>query len=266
MQAYADTTVIARAIFGDSEEREAIATAKGNRELVATDYVREQYRASFVNDAVLLHTLVRESATVGEAMRRLGRYPRVRQRDRAREVFSLLLDDPRYRSDRRLTLDMLEVFIEVELDARFREAADGGIVEITGCTLGGPDPERVGSLYHFKPRCRKSDPPRCNVGDFLATKKRELRDIGQGPDAIDEAQTGLRDACRTATEAPHEIRGNLCRRTMSDTIIALSPPEGVPLCTTDVDDVEAVCAQIGRPLIDCRRSAFRDSTKGGTAT
>ena len=245
---FLDTSAQGERIFGE-KRRELDALVRRQSARTST-YVWEEFRCTFLRDAVLFHQLLVDANwSVPDALRRSERYQpqQPRRQKRVRQVYYNLLDDGELEDIR----DRLELLIEGVLESRFwAGVAAADTARETGCVHGGSPPRREGDTYRFGPSCRADKPPPCAIEHFWRSHADELAAVAEGAEHLpDDLQEAPRTAAaiRSGAAKPH---GNNCHKHLSDCVIATeaSPDDGI--LTTNVRHFRPICELIGRTLYD----------------
>ena len=256
---HADTTVLARRVFGDTSERQAARRALAGCQVCVCGYVVSQLRATFVYDAALLHQLMTDSeGDRHEALRRLRKYPAAGQKQRVIEVYAELFSREEFGDDAQQVLDYLEMLIEGGLMDDFTDGAEL-LRDAIRCTRADNADRREGRTYRPSKRCQRRDLPSCGIVEYLRNRRPQLRMLRDGPEELDRnVHSGFREVARRVHSDPDRVRGNNCIVVLSDAIIALECPEGARVCTTNMKDFEPICQALGMPR---PRDARPDTSK-----
>jgi hypothetical protein len=245
---FLDTAAQGERLFG-SRWREFAALVRRHKARTST-YVWEEFRCTFLRDAVMFHQLLAEEGwSVPDALRRSERYPpaQPRRQQRIRQVCYKLLEEGSAEDIR----DRLELLIEGVLESRFWHRISGhDVARETGCVHGGPPPRREGATYRFDPSCATPKPPPCAIREFWEAHEAELAAIADGAEHLpDDMQVAVERAAaiRAGTRGPH---GETCHVHLADCVIATEASPDDEILTTDLKHFRPICALIGRKLYE----------------
>jgi len=246
---FLDTSAQGERVFG--RRRDEIYALISRQQARTSQYVWEEFRCTYLRDAVLFHRLLSEEGwDVARALERADTYPTPpRSQARIRQVFRRLIqswaasvDDLR---------GALENLIEGGLEDRFWSGLDReATLRETDCRHGGPPPRREGPTYRFRPTCTAAKPPPCGIRPFWETHAVELAAVADGAEHLPDdlakaAETAA--AIRTGRGTPH---GNNCHKHLSDCVIAAEASPDDHIFTTNLKHFRPICALIGRKLYE----------------
>jgi predicted nucleic acid-binding protein len=239
---FLDTTVLADRIFGRRTQRHAIDEKLVGKQVLASKYVREQFRATFLRAMVQVYNQLRELRDPVELLRRTDNYQFFQTGEgvKARKILCAVLEHPELDVDD--MLDHLERSIEHDLMADFDALCD--IVDDTSCCLCSSKPEKdEHGIFRFEKSCTLADPRPCRIEDFWAKHENELKALAAAsdPDVPRAALEAAREA--SAGERP---RGKRCYVGLSDSVIVAESPPGSTLLTTNQRDFVPLARVLGR--------------------
>ncbi len=263
---YLETTAVAAATVGLPEERSAVEAVTTGKETTTSGYVRQEFRSTFLKAAVDAHALLTDSATLGEALKRIGKgfsfRGVVRQAEWLGEVVDYCVAAKEEGETEAETLAKarrwLEGLIEENLMDRFDELVPPQhLLDDTECKRASAEPELdpESGTFSFSPKCSKAYHPPCRIGEFMSDHRGDLAtlaSLSKGVDAADRSEEyTLHSSATQALAAPHECGGKLCWVGLADAIIAMECPDDAKLCTTD-KHFAPLCQWLGRQRIDVR--------------
>ena len=245
---HADTTVLARRVFGERAERRAARAALAGCQICVCGYVLSELRATYVYAGALLHQLTTDcEGDVDEALRRLGRYRAARLKQRVIDVYTELRRRGGLREGGQPALDYLEMLIDGGLMDDFVDGVER-LHDSIRCTRAQNADRREGSTYRPSTRCQYSDPPSCGIVEYLRDRRAQVAMLRDGPEELDtKVHRGFREVARRVHSDPDRVRGNNCIVVLSDAIIALECPAGARVCTTNMKDFVPICQALGMP-------------------
>lgn len=254
---YADTTVLTTRIFGEAEQVAAIEGLLADQRVCTCRYVVQEFRCNFLKDCVLLHSLLLDSPTTTEAVRRMSnKYRSGRQRGDTLQILMLLLDLNDGHLPRDRAIDQLERFIVGQLVDWFLDpVSEKSVVDSTGCARSSGEPLRVGNTYSLACRCSKDEAPKCEIMAFYGKHRSEFEILLNGPRELDKVAKNFRETIRGALADPNNGRGNACSVVLADAIIVLEAPPGAEVCSTNAKHFEPICRTLGKSFRDARVNA-----------
>lgn len=243
---FLDTTVQADRVTAALPTRGAIAKALENCRLLTSTYVMGEFKQTFLHDAVLFHKLLTDSRTTAEALNRLERY-KERPAKRMVRVFARIMEEgpeDKPSMDKPSMLSRLVRMVEWQLVDNFLFNIDR-VLDGTGCARARVQPVRCNGTYNFPVRCRKADPPRCGVADYIAAHKRQLLAVAEHLVTDDADLQRLLRSVGSVLEGGSP-RGNTCK-SISDLLIALEVPKDAVLATTNTRHFAPLAQVLGGP-------------------
>lgn len=248
---YLDTTLVAEALVGSRARQRSVRELLAGDDVMSSTYVREEFKNTFLKDAVAAHSLLVESEDIVEAHERIGETFGPREEYRQCRWIILAIEYARDQCKKgEIPYDPLEVAkellaqkIESELMDAFEELTAGGLLDGTECKRAAEPPEfdpAIGT-FTFKPHCNIANPRPCAISSFMETRRSELESLSTGPAELDGAKPDkrrdrrytVRKSAKHALESPKAFRGDLCTKGLSDAIIAMECPDNAEVCTTD---------------------------------
>lgn len=247
-QVYFDTPVFVQRMFGRSSEKAAVEHLVGRLSCTTSHYVREQYRATFVKAAILVHNLLRNHGNVGEVLRKLDSFP-VTTGDgkKGRAALIRLME---ITSDIDFMLMTLERWIEEEMLSCLEDGIS--VVDATSCARVAPRPTKndVG-IYSLAMSCTLESPRPCRIELFWRERWSSIEGQAGGDlrSLPKEAQTENVERAMTAASEVVDgrpPRGKRCFIHLSDSVIVEESTRTAVLVTTNVGDFVGVSRLMGR--------------------
>ena len=241
---FLETTIQIDRIIGKQERRKTIKFNLHGRRVSTSGHVLGEFNKTLMQDAVTFRDLVLSSPTVGEAVKRLGRYSR--RFPRTVDLLATLgLDE-----DKQNTIDRLEKFIEWQgFDQFWEHITDGEFADHVGCVLKQWTPQQSdnGRYDVSGLKCLKDNPPPCAVLEFIQIN----RSVVEGFAILARGATrrnvrragGVFEKILDGSEEPFGERSNCY--TIADTLIVLESPQDSEIYSTD-GDVATICDILGR--------------------
>jgi hypothetical protein len=221
---FLETTVQATRTVGSRKELAAYRQWAKGRALMSSAYVLGEFKSTFVRDAVRFHTLLLDSEDASDALQRLSQKTfRPRVMARSIKLFAVLAQDNDI--DRQVLQARLEMLIEWQLESRFLEGLDGGLIDATGCRKAHATASRNAGAYSLEGlACNQASPPNCRIGAFweerLPLLQRVRDEMQNGEDPEFAGKVRAEAAGVLGFGPPH---GHTCQ-VLSDLVIALECP------------------------------------------
>lgn len=206
--------------------------------------MREEYRSTFLQSAVLAYNMLLDSTDLVEACLKLEKYRwknlggSPRKRARARVMLLTLMQQEAQTRER--ALQTLDRWIAFEMMEGFEEGMTEIRSETTCCRVVG-EPEKTNrDVYVLSVSCRVRPQRPCIIEEFWGKRTSDLRGFSK----ISTARRELKALRRAASEvlggkAP---RGQRCWGKLSDAVIAGEAPNGSDILTSNVADFSPICA------------------------
>lgn len=244
---FLDTTTFADSLFGGSGVSRAIRELLKGHPVLTSNYVREQFRATFLRAAVLAYNHLAETKDPWEVVRRTDQYQFFTRGEgaKARKVIARLMENTDAEvSDKLATLERL---IEFEMMRLFERLA--ALRDDTKCCLCPDDPKRdPNGIYRFAKNCTLKDPRPCVIEAFWQSRQDDLNALASA-DPSSKENRPIEQAIKAANEVVHAgqlPRGQRCYVALSDTSIVAESEPGSTLVTSNLRDFVPLAAIIGR--------------------
>lgn len=252
MRLFLETSVQVDRVIGDRDTQGAILRNCRGCTLVSSFRVLGEFIDTLIHDTVILHRLIADSPSVGEALRRFSKFPglrfRPRRQQRAIALFGNMTEEGE--APREEVLARLERMIDWQLLARFHDELSH-VVNHSDCVKARWKPQRLGASYDMSGlRCVKENPPDCRIAPFLEEQRLTLESLVHALGRVVARDKGLREAraalqkVLAGTDVPF---GTNCY-VLADTIIALEAPDDAPIYTTNERHFRPLAEAIGKKL------------------
>jgi len=228
---YLDTTAFADLVFGDKKTRTDLSNLLSGSEVVSSQYVREQFKATFLRAVVQVFNNLSDTRNIVEVLRNTDSYKVFNTPGsgvKARKILTTLLETTLNDVDDKLAT--LERWIEGELLELVNSVAK--IRPGSGCCLCEPErPHRdENNVYRFKRMCNKEDPRPCTIENVWKQQTKALDSLSTA--AMPKHLAPLKSAASKAYKDYKDARGENCFVHLSDAVIvAESDPNSVILTT-----------------------------------
>jgi len=246
---FLDTTVFADRLFGGGERARSIRALLANRPVVSSNYVREQFRATFLRAAVLTYNLLLEKGDPLEVIRLTDNYSFFTTGDgvKARKILVTLLQNGA--TDATDKLASLERLIEFDMMRQFDTMAL--LIDATQCCQCPDDPVRdENGFYRFKKLCSIADPRPCVIEKFWTERLNELSNLAEA-DRQEHKQLANTISAAAETIQGNPPRGRRCFVHLSDAVICAEAEQGSTLVTSNLRDFVPLTRIMGgkRPAV-----------------
>ncbi len=242
---FLETTIQVEKIFAEKDKREVLLSfLSKSKKKCTSNYVLDQFKATFVNASVLFHRLLIDSPDVHTALKRAEIYTEGRLK-KMLSIFYALCDEVGY--NKQDVIDRLEIYIEGGLIDEFLSGVDD-FVDETKCCRVRNEPFKKGRGYEMSVSCNKQNPPGCSINEFWKKNKSLLAKIANSLNT-DSDKTELekvKEVARKVYDTADLPFGNNCSVHLSDTIIAIEAPASSKIFTTNEKHFAPICAAIDK--------------------
>jgi hypothetical protein len=258
---FLETTIQIERVVGSRARQAALRRELAACRLVTSTYVLGEYLRTLVKDPIQLHRMVAEHAYLDDVMTTIGQHPNKREASRMSLIWGAIIRLGWARKgqdadDRADLLDRLSRYIEFSLLNRFMAGIDE-LMDATGCGLArerpatwqvGPEGAESEELYRMRSQCVRQV-HECDLVECMAVWQPELRLLAAGlSEENDPALVRMGELAGRILDDPTVALGRNCTWYLSDLVIALELPAGMPLYTTNRRHFAPILSILGKSL------------------
>jgi len=237
---FLDTTVFADRFFGGRDARREIDSAISGHTVKSSGYVREQFRATFLRAAVMVHNALRTTPDPAEVLLQTDHFAFFQKGEgvKARKVLSNLLRHQN--SNAEAMLVTLQRLVEFDLMSSFDRLAT--LTDDTKCCQCPDDPKADDNgIYRFSKKCTLDDPRPCAIKEFWQKRQVALTVLAAQPTAHPEK---TRKAAAEVVQGK-PARGQRCFVHLSDAVIVAEAEPNSTLLTSNTVDFNPIAEAFG---------------------
>ena len=231
-------------LFGTKVQKLELRESLTEHDVFVAGYVLNQFQATFVRVLTVIHSRLKEGASVLDMLDIIGEtdsYAVFRTPGdgvKARLVLVTLLKQ--VQSGKLDVEDVLETVTRLIRQASRTVASYGTVVDATECKRSSAPVADDRGYFTVRVACSQDKPPACEIGRFWSDNSSALKQL-----AVSSLKGNIPEAARKIVEeeSPYGMR---CWVTLSDAIIATEARPGAEVVTTNARDFVPIGVVLGR--------------------